>query len=172
MENEMNMSAISRIRLGSLLCVIGAVSGGSLTAQPHVRLVLMPSQTVAVEPSEGQIQELLDRHGASLNMTAEELVRDLPMASSVLAQQSVFSYVSDFREQTQIGVKVRFVSWTEAIRYLTDYVSVPTNPPLVAEIGDSWAAYFRSLGVVHYEKTLLHGSSRRMPYHRVFQHRG
>ena len=60
--------------------------------------------------------------------------------------------MSDFREKTQIAVRVRFVNWTEAIRYLTDYVSVPTNPPLVAEIGDSWAAYFRSLGVVRYEK--------------------
>ncbi len=89
-KNEMNLSAMWRISLVAQLCVVGAVSVGSLTGQPHVPLVLMPSQTVVVEPSEGQIGELLDRHGAILDMTAEELVRDLPMASSVLAQQSVF----------------------------------------------------------------------------------
>ena len=149
----MNMSPVSRIRLGALLCVIAVLSVGDLTGQTHVPLVLMPSRALAVDlPSEDQIEEFAKRYESSLDMTAQELAGDLPTASAVLGQHNVFSYLSDFRERTQIDVKVRFVTWPDALRYLTDYVSVPTNPPLVAQVGESWASHFRSLGVVRYEK--------------------
>jgi PAS domain S-box-containing protein len=118
-----------------------------------VLLVRMPHEApVGPPPTEADVARFVAARGRSLHMTPPDLLRDLRLAREVLGQRRVFDDLAQFEAQSGIPANVRFISWAEALRFFADYVSDPNNPPVVAQLGDTWAAYFRSLGVVPYER--------------------
>lgn len=70
----------------------------------------------------------------------------------MLGQRQIFEELAAFQAQEKTRARVRFIAWADAFRFFADYVSDQSNPPIVAQLGDTWAAYFRSLGVVAYER--------------------
>ncbi len=118
-----------------------------------VLLIRMPDEVaLADEPSEADIARFLAARGPFLHMTAHDLLRDRAFARQVLGQRQIFEELAAFRAQEGIPARVRFIAWADAFRFFADYVSDRNNPPIVAQLGDTWIAYFRSLGVVAYER--------------------
>lgn len=114
-------------------------------------LIRMPDEpALLAEPSEADIARFVAARRAYLHMTEKDLMKDL--ARPVLGQDQIFNELSEFQARHKIAVKVKFISWADAFRYFADYVSDESNPPVVVQLGDTWAAYFRSLGVMPYEQ--------------------
>ena len=122
---------------------------------PHdpVLLIRMPDETaLARDPSEADIARFVAERHAFLQMTPHDLARDKAFARQVLGQRQIFEELAAFHARERIPARVRFIPWADAFRFFADYVSDRSNPPVVAQLGDTWAAYFRSLGVVAYER--------------------
>jgi ABC-type glycerol-3-phosphate transport system substrate-binding protein len=137
--------------------LIGAWSLPAAFAQTNsdepLWLIRMPDEAaLARPPSAADIAHFLAARGTYLHMTAQDLMRDMDLARQVLGQNQIFDELSEFQLQHQIAVNVKFITWADAFRYFADYVSDASNPPVVAQIGDTWAAYFRSLGVMPVEQ--------------------
>ncbi|MEW5978770.1 MAG: hypothetical protein AB1898_23480 [Acidobacteriota bacterium] len=116
-------------------------------------LVRMPDEEALRQPpSDSEIDHFFQERQDYLHMTAKDLTRDRDLARYVLGQRQIFEELIEFRRQHQIPVKVKFIYWADAFRYFVDYIASPGNPQLVAQIGDTWAPYFRSLGVLPYER--------------------
>ena len=124
-------------------------------AEAGLVLVCMPDQDpVDHPPSDGEILAYLRQHESLLDISIAELTADprREFARRVLGQEQVFRELEEFRTRYGVRVNARFVAWPDAFRYLDDYVADPGNPPIVAQIGDTWAAYFRSLGVAPHQQ--------------------
>lgn len=129
-----------------------AASVSELADEPLL-LVRMPDEPpAATAPTETDIRQFTRRHRAFLHNTPDDLMRDASLARQVLGQQQIFEELAIFQAQYGITAAVKFITWVDAFRYFTDYVSDASNPPIVAQLGDTWAAYFRSLGVMPYEQ--------------------
>ncbi len=116
-------------------------------------LIRMPDEAALTsEPSEADIARFVAARGPLLSMTAHDLLRDRAFARQVLGQRQIFEELATFHAQEGIPARVRFIAWADAFRFFADYVSDRNNPPIVAQLGDTWIAYFRSLGVVAYER--------------------
>lgn len=102
--------------------------------------------------SEAEITRFAARYHPFLASTAHELLQDSTLAGQVLGEVQIFRELEEFQRRFQTPVKVKFIDWNDAFRYFADYVSDPSNPPVVAQLGHTWAGYFRSLGVVAYEQ--------------------
>lgn len=122
------------------------------TADELLLLIRMPDEPgLTTAPTEADIAQFLAAYGAYLQMTPQDLRRE-DLARYVLGQRQIFAELSQFQAQHRMAVKVKFITWADAFRYFADYVSDASNPPIVAQLGDTWAAYFRSLGVMPYEQ--------------------
>jgi len=99
-------------------------------------------------PTDVEIERFCKTWTEFLDMTTQELKNDKEFARQVLGQNRIFTELLKFREQYHIKTRTKFVFWPDALAYLRDYVSIPDNPPIVAQLGDTWEAYFRSLGVM------------------------
>ena len=118
-----------------------------------VLLLRMPDETAwASDPSDADIARFVAERSPYLQMTVHDLIRDRAFARQVLGQRQIFEELKAFRAQEGITARVRFIAWPDAFRFFADYVSDKSNPPIVAQLGDTWASYFRSLGVVAYER--------------------
>ncbi len=125
----------------------------SARADEPVLLVRMPDEpALTTPPTDDEIARFFAQHGRFLHMTAKDLARDRELARQVLGQRQIFDELAIFEATYGVSVKVRFISWADAFRYFADYVSDASNPPVVAQLGDTWAAYFRSLGVMPHER--------------------
>ncbi len=114
-----------------------------------VLLIRMPDEpALTADPSEAQILRFMKERESFLQMTRADVLRDRAFARQVLGQRQIFEELAAFQKAESIPARVRFIAWADAFRFFADYVSDPKNPPVVAQIGDTWAAYFRSLGVV------------------------
>jgi len=132
---------------------ISSAATAQTTADESVLLIRMPDEAaLLIQPSDADIARFVAARGAYLHLTAQDLMRDLDLARQVLGQHQIFEELAEFQKQHQIAVKVKFVMWADALRYFADYVSDASNPPVVAQLGDTWAAYFRTLGVMPYER--------------------
>lgn len=98
-------------------------------------------------PTESEIHEYLALRGPRLHASAGELLRDPDLARQILGQQQIFEELAEFERIHGFETQVRFLPWPDAFRFFADYVSAQ-NPPVVAQIGDTWAAFFRSQGVL------------------------
>ncbi|MFQ5738836.1 MAG: extracellular solute-binding protein [Acidobacteriota bacterium] len=129
-----------------------------LLAEPspdyRVLLVTMPhAPPLDHRPSEVEIARFVSRWRESLSSaTQQDLRKDPALARQLLGEKEIFTEALQFQLRSKIAVQLRFVDWTDAFRYFSDYVSDPHNPPLVAQLGDTWAAYFASLGVLDYQQ--------------------
>lgn len=134
-----------------LAVVVLAVTTGR--AEQPLLFVRMPSEApLARSPTEAEIARFVAEHRTYLHMNPQDLLRDPFLAREVLGQQRIFRELELFRARTGIAAEVKFVTWMEALRYFADYVSDAKNPPILAQVGDTWIAYFRSLGVVAHEQ--------------------
>ncbi len=128
-------------------------SSTSLDKKEPLLLIRMPDEeSLGYEPSESEIADFVKKHEDYLSMRAEDLIRDTDLAARVLGQRQIFEELAAFRRENQIPVKVKFISWADAFRYFSDYAADDGNPQVVAQIGDTWRAYFSSLGVLRYER--------------------
>lgn len=122
-------------------------------ADEPLMLIRMPDEAAFVnQPPDADIARFAASRGTYLHMTPQDLMRDHELARQVLGQSQIFDELAHFQTQHKMAVKVKFMKWADAFRYFSDYVSDPSNPPIVAQLGDTWAAYFRSLGVMPYEQ--------------------
>ncbi len=130
-----------------------AAAPAQSAADEPLMLIRMPGEAALVDqPADADIARFVASRGTYLHMTPQDLMRDPDLARQVLGQNQIFGELSQFQAEHKISVKVKFITWADAFRYFTDYVSDPSNPPIVAQLGDTWAAYFRSLGVLPYEQ--------------------
>lgn len=141
-------------RIGIVVgCLIPFAFASRLMSAEPVLLIRMPDEAaLANDPSEADIARFVTARQALLQMTAQDLLRDKAFARQVLGQRQIFEELSAFHRQERIPARVRFIPWADAFRFFADYVSDRSNPPIVAQLGDTWAAYFRALGVVAYER--------------------
>ncbi|MGH9338986.1 MAG: extracellular solute-binding protein [Acidobacteriota bacterium] len=122
-------------------------------AEEPLLLVRMPDEeSLDHPPSDFEIARFVREHQDNLYMRVEDLMSDRDLARHVLGQRQIFQELAEFQRQHRIAVKVKFIYWADAFRYFVDYISDPSNPQVVAQLGDTWAAYFRSLGVLSYER--------------------
>ncbi|MBA3356606.1 MAG: extracellular solute-binding protein [Pyrinomonadaceae bacterium] len=122
-------------------------------ADEPLMLIRMPDEAAVVnQPPDADIARFVASRETYLHMAPQDLMRDRELARNVLGQSQIFDELSQFQAQHNMAVKVKFISWSDAFRFFADYVSDPSNPPIVAQLGDTWAAYFRSLGVMPYEQ--------------------
>lgn len=144
------------MRAGSMLTVIFGIVLLNVTpgrAEEPLLFVRMPSEApLARSPTEAEIARFVAEHKTYLHMSLQDLLRDPFLAREALGQQRIFRELELFRARTGIAAQVKFVTWMEALRYYADYVSDAKNPPILAQVGDTWIAYFRSLGVVADER--------------------
>ncbi|MCS6804053.1 MAG: extracellular solute-binding protein [Acidobacteriota bacterium] len=148
------MKALSRL-IAVTLVLVAVCLGTSIAhvADEPLLLIRMPDEPPALTaPTEVDIRQFTSRHRALLHNTPDELLRDPSLARQVLGQQQIFEELAIFQAQHGVPVAVKFITWVDAFRYFTDYVSDASNPPVVAQLGDTWAAYFRWLGVMPYEQ--------------------
>jgi|DewCreStandDraft_3_1066083.scaffolds.fasta_scaffold00238_5 hypothetical protein len=126
---------------------------GQTASRDGVLLIRMPDETaLPTDPSDADIARFVAARGSHLQMTAQDVQRDRAFARQVLGQRQIFEELAAFHARENIPARVRFIAWADAFRFFADYVSDRSNPPIVAQIGDTWAAYFRSLGVVADER--------------------
>jgi PAS domain S-box-containing protein len=141
-----------RTTLGAILS-IALLNVAASRAQEPLLFVRMPSEApLARSPTEAEIARFVAEHKAHLHMSPQDLLRDPFLAREALGQRRIFHELELFRARTGIAAQVKFVTWMEALRYFADYVSDAKNPPILAQVGDTWIAYFRSLGVVADER--------------------
>lgn len=143
------------MRTGPILGMLFSIAllNAAGRAQEPLLLVRMPSEApLARSPTEAEIARFVAEHRDHLHMSPQDLLRDPFLAREALGQERIFRELDLFRARTGITAQVKFITWMEALRYFTDYVSDAKNPPIVAQVGDTWIAYFRSLGVVAYEQ--------------------
>jgi PAS domain S-box-containing protein len=129
-----------------------AVSAQTPANEPLALIRIPAEPPLADPPTDADIARFIAEREAALHMTPQDLMRDRVLAQKVLGQRRIFDALSEFQTQQKTAVKIKFIPWTDALRYYADYVSDPSNPPVVAQLGDTWAAYFRSLGVVPMEQ--------------------
>ncbi len=147
------MKAAMRLIVVTMMWVWFYSAAPAQTAEEPVILIRMPDEAaLANEPTDVDVARFVASKGTYLHMTEQDLLRDHDLARQVLGQNQIFDELAHFQAQHRIAVKVKFIKWGDAFRYFSDYVSDPTNPPIVAQLGDTWAAYFRSLGVMPYEQ--------------------
>jgi ABC-type glycerol-3-phosphate transport system substrate-binding protein len=137
-----------------LICAWTSFSISAQTSTDGPRLLIrMPDEApLANQPTDDDIARFFEARGTYLHMTPQDLLRDTSLARQVLGQRQIFDELAAFQTQHRMAVKVKFITWADAFRYFADYVSDASNPPVVAQLGDTWAAYFRSLGVMPYEQ--------------------
>jgi ABC-type glycerol-3-phosphate transport system substrate-binding protein len=136
----------------AIAALVSVVPVRSARAEEPILLIRMPDEpALDYQPSEVEIIRFVAAHSAHLHMTPQELLRG-DLARHALGQKQIFIELAEFQSQCRMPAKVKFITWADALRYFADYVSDPSNPPVVAQIGDTWAAYFRSLGVMPYEQ--------------------
>ncbi|MGH9960100.1 MAG: extracellular solute-binding protein, partial [Pyrinomonadaceae bacterium] len=139
-----------------VVIVIWAWSSSAATAQTADQpliVIRMPDEAALLNlPPDADIARFAASRGAYLQMTPQDLMRNHDLARQVLGQNQIFDELAHFQSQHKMAVKVKFITWADAFRYFSDYVSDPSNPTIVAQLGDTWAAYFRSLGVMPYEQ--------------------
>ncbi len=152
LRRALEMYAMLRlILLGTIWMLVQSAASAQTSTDEPLLLVRMPDEPALVaEPSDADIARFVAARRAYLHMTEKDLMKDL--ARPVLGQDQIFNELSEFQARHKIAVKVKFISWADAFRYFADYVSDESNPPVVAQLGDTWAAYFRSLGVMPYEQ--------------------
>ncbi len=122
-------------------------------ADEPVMLIRMPDEAALVnQPSDADIAGFVTSRVTYLHMTPQDLLRDRELARQVLGQSQIFDELAHFQAQHKMAVRVKFITWADAFRYFADYVSDPSNHPIAAQVGDTWAAYFRSLDVMPYEQ--------------------
>lgn len=145
--------------VAKLLAVISICAWTSFAISPQTTsdepllLIRMPDEAARVNPlTVADIARFVAARGAYLHMMPPDLLRDADLALQVLGQNQIFEELAAFQAQQKLDVKVKFIKWADAFRYFADYVSDASNPPVVAQLGDTWAAYFRSLGVMPYEQ--------------------
>ncbi|MFQ5740940.1 MAG: extracellular solute-binding protein, partial [Acidobacteriota bacterium] len=142
-------------RLLMVMVLLASLTPGHSASEEPLRLIRMLDEDPFLDhPSPGEIAQFLSRQGDFFDMTPEELGRDPGLASQILAESQIFEELSRFRQEQEIVVKVRFIKWTDAFRYFSDYVLDSSSPPITAQLGDTWAAYFRALGVMPYKQRL------------------
>ncbi len=140
-----------------LVIAIWAWSSSAAPAQTAadepLMLIRMPDEAALVDlPTQADIARFAASRGTYLHMTPQDLMRDHELARQVLGQSQIFDELAHFQSQYNMAVKIKFISWADAFRFFSDYVSDPSNPPIVAQLGDTWAAYFRSLDAIPYEQ--------------------
>ncbi len=128
-----------------------------LAAQPSdtepLTLIRMPDETpMPTVPSDEQMEAFLVQHEGTVHISIQDLRRSPILARKVLGQNRIIAEVKLFQEREGIPVSIRFIDWGDAFRFFSDYVADSTNPPVVAQMGDSWAPYFQSLGVVGHQR--------------------
>jgi len=129
-----------------------SVGSAQTTADEPLLLIRMPDEPGLLDqPSDADIARFVAMRGPYLHMSSQDLMRE-DLARYVLGQKQIFDELAEFQSQHGIAAKVKFIRWPDAFRYFADYVSDPSNPPVVAQLGDTWAAYFRSLGVMPYSE--------------------
>ncbi|CDM65311.1 ABC-type sugar transport system, periplasmic component [Pyrinomonas methylaliphatogenes] len=134
------------------ICILLSLLNQAL-ADEHLLLIRMPDEPALPEqPGESDVARFFAMRESHLHMTLKDLLKDREFARQVLGQRQIFDELGQFQTERGIPVKVKFITWADAFRYFADYVSDANNPPIVAQIGDTWAAYFRSLGVMPYEQ--------------------
>lgn len=124
-------------------------------ADDRLLLICMPDQDpLPKPPSDKAIEYFVAAHRERLDMTVAELTADprREFARRVLGQTQIFTELAEFEKQGGLKTRVRFVAWEDAFRYAENYSSDPMNPPAVFQLGDSWAAYFRSRAIMPYER--------------------
>ncbi len=140
-------------RMTWVLILLALVLQAAVASDDPVLLIRMPDETaLASDPSDAGIARFVAERSPYLQMTVHDLVRDRAFARQVLGQRQIFEELEAFRAQENITARVRFIAWPDAFRFFADYVSDKSNPPIVAQLGDTWASYFRSLGVVASER--------------------
>lgn len=136
-----------------VLILLALAFRATAASDDPVLLIRMPDETaLASDPSDADIARFVAERSPYVQMTAHDLMRDRAFARQVLGQQQIFEELAAFQAQEGITARVRFIAWPDAFRFFADYVSDKSNPPIIAQLGDTWAAYFRSLGVVAYER--------------------
>lgn len=146
------------MKVGLSLLALMIISGWSWSAAPAqtgteepLLLIRLPAEPpVAQPPTYAEIVRFVAERSDALDMTPQDIMQNTNLARDVLGQHQIFDELAGFQTQHQIPVKVKFTTWSEALRYFVDYVSDPSNPPVVAQLSDTWVAYFRSLGVAPY----------------------
>lgn len=103
-------------------------------------------------PQPIDVARFVARQQPFLATSVQELLQNSALARKVLGEAQIFEELRQFESAHGTPVTVKFLDWKDAFRHFTDYVSDPTNPPVVAQLGHTWAAYFRSLNVVPYER--------------------
>jgi signal transduction histidine kinase len=146
----------AKVSLLALLVITGA--GGLASplqsrVEKPVLLIRMPAEPpLAKAPTYPEVVEFLARRSDSLEMMPPDILQSANLARDVLGQHQIFDELARFQAEHQIPARVKFVARSEALRYFIDYVSDGSNPPVVAQLSDTWLAYFRSLGVVPFEQ--------------------
>ncbi len=128
-----------------------------LAAQPGgpepVTLVRMPDETpMPTIPTDAEMEAFLAQHEGTVHISIQDLRRSPILARKVLGQNRIIAEAKLFQRLEGIPVSIKFIDWGDAFRFFSDYVADSTNPPVVAQLGDSWAPYFQSLGVVSHQK--------------------
>jgi hypothetical protein len=124
-------------------------------ADDRLLLICMPDQDpLSYRPSDKQIEEFIATNRERFDMTVAELTADprREFARRVLGQTQIFGELAEFEKRGNPKTRIRFVAWEDAFRYFDNYASDPMNPPVVVQLGNSWAAYFQSRGVMPYER--------------------
>lgn len=132
------------------LCIGVAAPAQSPEPEP-VLLIRMPGEPpIPSLPDKEAIASFLARRGESLQISQQDLLQDPQLARRLLGQSGIFEEAAQFQKTHGWPVKIKFIDWTDAFRFYSDYASDPNNPPLAAQLGDTWAPYFKSLGVLPY----------------------
>lgn len=123
-----------------------------------VRFFRMPDENpLPAPPSEAQIGDFIGNRAVAMTEGDLRVGRGREFARLVLGQHAVLDELRRYNEnRSGVGAQVYFIQWADALNYLRNYVQDPARPPVVAQIGDSWLPYFRSQGVVAYERRLTY----------------
>jgi hypothetical protein len=116
-------------------------------------LIRMPDEAPLVnQPADAHITRFAASQGTYLHMTPQDLMRDHKLASRVLGQSQIFDELAYFQAQHKMAVKVKIHQVGQRVSFLRRPCIGSQYPPIVAQLGYTWAAYFRSLGVMPYEQ--------------------
>ncbi len=118
-----------------------------------VRLVRMAEEADLGTPlSEEEVKAFLEVHSERLFRAPLDPTTQSETLRQLLGQKTIFGELARFEEATGISTKLDLVAWGDAFRFFSDYITAPSNPPLVAQMGDTWVPYFESLGSIAYAK--------------------
>jgi hypothetical protein len=121
------------------------------TSSSEVLFIRMPDEPAVSGPvTKDAVEHFLQRWGRYVLNSASELLQPeaQQFARQVLGQRAIFHELELCEKALGIRVRVQFIPWMFAFRFLEQTADSGPPRPMVVQLGDTWYSYFDAKHVI------------------------